>query len=262
MIHIVLSTRMRGRIVISLTAMLGGCCPILRPCPPKVTPGSDPELLTRVADEVLREQRQIALIAGCDSTQLDVWRRAESRNLSPAVRHVIREEVAARARQTTALCADPSESMAPTRAERAQADSLRRTQQIYAAHVAQLDAPLPDVYFDFASARIRDTDTTAIRLVAEALLHRPEMDLLLTGYTDEAGPPDINIALASARLESVRKVLAERYGVPSDRLVMTVFGEARELQIHPRAVRHEPGAELNRRVSFVLLPRDTEGTQP
>ena len=157
------------------------------------------------------QQRRVALNAGCDSIQLEPWRRIPPPPLSATVRQVISEQVSARSAQTAALCADPPRSMAPTRAERAAADSLREQLNVFSQYVEQLREPLRDVYFDFGSARIRTgPDTDAIQTAAEALRERPDLDLVLTGYTDEAGLSERNFRLAKARADAVRALPLQR----------------------------------------------------
>ena len=68
----------------------------------------------------------------------------------------------------------------------------------------------------------------------------------IEGYTDNVGPPDMNLKLSRDRAESVRVALVER-GVARDRLRTEGYGES-----HPVAPnRTRAGRAKNRRVEFV-----------
>jgi outer membrane protein OmpA-like peptidoglycan-associated protein len=232
-----------------------------RPSAPVLIATPEPELVVETADqiaaEVMNQQRRLALSAGCDSTQLEPWRRQAAPPLSAETRKRIAEEVSARGAQTVALCNDPNPSTVATRLERDATDSLRSEIEVITQIVQHLTEPLPDVYFDFGSTRLRSGPAMdAIQAAAQALRKQPDHALVLSGVTDEAGPSDYNLRLSRERARSVRNVLVQVHGIDPERIFVVGFGEARELQIHPRAVRHEPGAELNRRVSFQLIPRE------
>ena len=68
----------------------------------------------------------------------------------------------------------------------------------------------------------------------------------IEGYTDNVGPPDMNLRLSRERADSVRAALIER-GVAHDRLRTEGYGES-----HPVAPnRTRAGRAKNRRVEFV-----------
>jgi outer membrane protein OmpA-like peptidoglycan-associated protein len=70
----------------------------------------------------------------------------------------------------------------------------------------------------------------------------------IEGYTDNVGPPDMNVRLSRERAESVRERLIA-HGVPRARLETQGFGES-----HPTAPnRTRAGRAKNRRVEFVAV---------
>jgi outer membrane protein OmpA-like peptidoglycan-associated protein len=103
------------------------------------------------------------------------------------------------------------------------------------------------VHFETGSARIQKRSYPLIDQIAVMVKEHPEVGhIRVEGYTDNVGPPDLNLRLSRERAESVRAALIER-GVPPHRLRAQGFGET-----HPTAPnRTRAGRAKNRRVEFV-----------
>lgn len=105
------------------------------------------------------------------------------------------------------------------------------------------------VHFAFDDAQVRPEDYPAVEAFA-SIVNRHYGGSLVTveGFADPAGPVAYNRALSERRAEAVRDRLIES-GIQA--LVRPVgYGEDR--LVVPGAEKDDPGAELNRRVVFVI----------
>lgn len=121
----------------------------------------------------------------------------------------------------------------------AMADSLQSTVQF----------ALP-VHFDFDEDMVREHDRMALDRFSQVVnRYYPGAAITVEGFADPAGSTQYNLALSQRRANAVRDYLAQRgfEGVP----VRAVgYGEARP--VVAGAERDMPGAEMNRRVVFVI----------
>jgi outer membrane protein OmpA-like peptidoglycan-associated protein len=103
------------------------------------------------------------------------------------------------------------------------------------------------VHFETGSARIQKRSKELLDQIAYMVKEHPEVGRIrIEGYTDNVGPPDMNLKLSRERADSVRVALVER-GVAHDRLRTEGYGES-----HPVAPnRTRAGRAKNRRVEFV-----------
>ncbi len=106
------------------------------------------------------------------------------------------------------------------------------------------------VHFAFDDANVRPEDQAALeRFASVANKFYNGAEITVAGFADPAGSTRYNLDLSRRRAESVRTYIVGK-GV-SDQLVRTVgYGEAR--QVRPGAAGEAQGAELNRRVVFVI----------
>ena len=103
------------------------------------------------------------------------------------------------------------------------------------------------VHFETGSARIQKRSDELLVQIAAMVKEHPEVGRVrIEGYTDNVGPPDMNLRLSRERADSVRERLIA-HGVPRARLETQGFGES-----HPAAPnRTRAGRAKNRRVEFV-----------
>lgn len=90
-------------------------------------------------------------------------------------------------------------------------------------------APVLDlrpVRFDFDKATLRRADAPIVDANAEWLRAHPTQAVLIEGHADERGDPRYNMGLAERRARALRDALVAR-GVPSSRIAMASYGEAR-----------------------------------
>ena len=62
--------------------------------------------------------------------------------------------------------------------------------------------------------------------VFEQLARAPEDRVLITGYTDRSGDPEVNLALSEQRAKTVRNYLLSR-GIGAERLLLNYYGDSR-----------------------------------
>jgi len=102
------------------------------------------------------------------------------------------------------------------------------------------------IHFDSGSAHVQKRSDPLLDQIAVMMRDHPEVGRVrVEGYTDNVGPPDMNLRLSRERAGSVRAALIER-GVAKERLRSEGFGET-----HPVAPnRTRAGRAKNRRVEF------------
>jgi peptidoglycan-associated lipoprotein len=155
------------------------------------------------------------------------------------------------------------------RVERAQGDSVLRTDMArevaalrndmrtmrdeFGAKIAMVEDKLTfafPVHFAFDDATVREADRAAIEKFA-TVAQRYYKGAMITveGFSDPAGTPQYNLALSQRRADAVRDYLASK-GMAFGQLKSVGMGESR--LIRPGAERDMAGAEMNRRVVFVV----------
>ena len=106
------------------------------------------------------------------------------------------------------------------------------------------------VHFGFDQAVVRSDATPVLDRFAELIQrHYPAATITVEGFTDPAGPTEYNRQLAQRRADAVRQELVSR-GLPETQLRAVGYGEERP--VVPNAAGSAFGAELNRRVVFVI----------
>ena len=105
------------------------------------------------------------------------------------------------------------------------------------------------ILFETASAQILPSSMKQLEQVARALTSQSlsKSPIIIEGHTDSVGNAEYNQKLSEQRSKSVRAVLANRFGVPAQRLKVIGFGEAKPIASN----KTEWGQSKNRRVTFV-----------
>lgn len=86
------------------------------------------------------------------------------------------------------------------------------------------DIPSADLLFETNSAVLNASARTQLKALANWARCHEKGSLVLEGHADPRGTQDHNMKLAAERAAIVRQKLLEM-GVPSDRIVVTVYGE-------------------------------------
>lgn len=106
------------------------------------------------------------------------------------------------------------------------------------------------VHFDFDVAAIRPRDEAALAKFAQiARAHYNGSSITVEGFADPAGGVAYNRQLSQQRADAVREYLIGK-GLDASTLRAVGYGKAR--LVRPNAEKDAPGAELNRRVTFVV----------
>jgi outer membrane protein OmpA-like peptidoglycan-associated protein len=158
------------------------------------------------------------------------------------------------------------------RAERASADSalrqdlgvirgdvtalksdLEKMKTDFNAKIAMLEEGLQfmmPVNFAFNDATVKDTDHPSLtRFVKIVQKYYPGSKITIEGFADPAGSARYNLDLSARRAGAVRDFLYAQ-GLASNEMNPIGYGETR--LVAPGATHDQPGAELNRRVVFVV----------
>jgi len=106
------------------------------------------------------------------------------------------------------------------------------------------------VNFAFNDASVKETDRAALTRFANIVSkYYPGSKVTIEGFADPAGSPRYNLDLSARRASAVRDYLRSS-GLTSNELNAIGYGETR--LVAPGASHDQPGAELNRRVVFVV----------
>lgn len=164
-----------------------------------------------------------------------------------ALRRGLDEERLARIAADSAQRADTEREIASLRAD---LTSLRTEFGAKISEVAEGMKFIFPVHFAYDDAMVRGADTPALdRFASVVAKHYPGAKVTVEGFADPAGSQSYNLALSQRRAESVRQYISER-GV--DPTLLNAVGYGKTRLVAANASRDMPGAELNRRVVFVI----------
>ena len=166
-----------------------------------------------------------------------------------ALRRGLDDERNARVASDSAQRADITSLRVDVASLRADLTSLRSEFGAKISEVAQgLQFVMP-VHFAYDDATVRAADQAALdRFASVAAKYYPGSNVTVEGFADPAGTIEYNLALSQRRADAVRSYITSR-GLDAS-LVNTIgYGESRLVR---NASRDQPGAELNRRVVFVI----------
>lgn len=111
--------------------------------------------------------------------------------------------------------------------------------------VARIDLT---VQFDFDRSIVKPEYMGEIRALADFMKENTDVSAVLEGHTDSTGTEVYNQGLSERRVNAVRQVLIEQFGIAASRLRVEGYGESR-----PIASNDTPeGRAQNRRVQSVI----------
>jgi peptidoglycan-associated lipoprotein len=167
-----------------------------------------------------------------------------------ALRRGLEEERMARVSADSAQQVELAAQRAELAALRTDLTALRTEFGAKIAEVAEgVKFALP-VHFAYDDASVRTADAPALERFATVVQkHFPGAKVTVEGFADPAGTADYNLALSQRRANAVRDFISGR-GVDGSLVNAVGYGETR--LVNRRAERDMPGAELNRRVVFVI----------
>src|SRR5512146_1065528 len=192
----------------------------------------------------------VALLSGCATTG--------------ALRRATEQTNASLAQQKTALDNERAERVASDSSLRQDLGMVRGDVQALRTELQQMKTDLGakitamedglkfdmPVNFAFNDATVRQQDYTTLDRFAHVVsTYYPQSKVTIEGFADPAGSSRYNAALSKRRANAVRDYLTAK-GLTTDQLATVGYGESR--LVTPRAWGDQPGAELNRRVVFVI----------
>jgi peptidoglycan-associated lipoprotein len=173
------------------------------------------------------------------------------------LRRAVEQQRTALAEERTARMAADSGLSADIASLRTELASLRTDLQgmrtEFGAKITALEESVEfalPVHFAFDEALVRPEDRAALDRFAQVVQrHYGGAKLTVEGFADPAGTVPYNLALSRRRADAVRTYLMQTAALvnPVDAVG---YGESR--QVVPGAEKDAPGAELNRRVVFVI----------
>jgi len=169
--------------------------------------------------------------------------------------------------QTAALDSERAARTAGDEANKAEIASLRNDLQglrtEFGAKIAEVSQGLQfafPVHFAFNDANVRTEDSAALDRFANVVAkHYTGAKVTVEGFADPAGSKGYNVALSQRRADAVKAYVASK-GLDASLINAVGYGKTR--QVNPGAWGDQPGAELNRRVVFVIeTPANPEATK-
>jgi peptidoglycan-associated lipoprotein len=174
--------------------------------------------------------------------------------------------------QQSAQLAQTNAALSSERTERAASDSalaqqlgmvrgdvtqlrndLQSMRQEFGAKITAMEDGLHfafPVNFGFNESTVRTEDQAALQRFSTVVQkYYPGSKVTIEGFADPAGSARYNLALSKRRAESVRDYLTTN-GLTGNELGVIGYGETR--QVAAGASHDMPGAEMNRRVVFVI----------
>jgi len=167
-----------------------------------------------------------------------------------ALRRGLEDERNARVAADSAQNADIASLRTDVASLRADLNGLRTEFGAKIAEVSQgLQFAMP-VHFAYDDATVRTADMAALdRFASVAAKYYPGSKVTVEGFADPAGTIQYNLDLSQRRADAVRGYITSR-GLDASLVQAVGYGKSR--LVRPNASRDEPGAELNRRVVFVI----------
>jgi len=159
--------------------------------------------------------------------------------------------------QTAALESERSARTAADEAQRAELASLRNDLQglrtEFGAKITEVSQGLKfafPVHFAYNDANVRTEDAAALDRFANVVQkHYTGAKVTVEGFADPAGSQRYNLALSQRRADAVKAYVSGKGLDPS---LIEAVGYGKTRLVKNGASGDQPGAELNRRVVFVI----------
>jgi peptidoglycan-associated lipoprotein len=194
------------------------------------------------------------LLSGCATS--GALRRAREEQQAALTQQQAQQQAALNAERAERAASDSAfkEELGMVRGDlRSLRNELQTMKTEFGAKISMLEDGLHfalPVNFEFNDASVRSSDQPALGRFAHVVQqYYPGSKVTVEGFADPAGSAQYNLALSARRAAAVRDYLAAQ-GLSSNELVPIGYGETR--LVAPGASHDQPGAEMNRRVVFVI----------
>lgn len=104
-----------------------------------------------------------------------------------------------------------------------------------------VNAFLPDVYFNFSSARVSAANEQRLATIAKVMMANEDVTMDVIGHTDPVGSERFNLNLSERRAKAVVDALVNTYGIDAGRFNVVAKGEGAQFGNNN---------SINRRVEF------------
>jgi outer membrane protein OmpA-like peptidoglycan-associated protein len=191
------------------------------------------------------------LVTGCLATQSQLKHASDMQSAELAqARSDLASESAARAASDSALARQLGMVQGDVQQLRGDLNTMRTE---FGAKITAMEDGLHfalPVTFNYDDASLRTENQPAIaRFTKIAQSYYPGSKITVEGFADPAGTPRYNLMLSKRRAETVRQALLAQ-GLTTNDVEAIGYGETR--LVTPGAAKDAPGAEMNRRVVFVI----------
>jgi peptidoglycan-associated lipoprotein len=194
------------------------------------------------------------MLTGCLATQSQLKHASDQQSMQLAQTNAqLASERAERAASDSAL----AQQLGMVRGDVTQLrNDLDAMKQEFGAKITAMEDGLHfafPVNFDFNQSTVRTQDQPALARFSNVVQkYYPGSKVTIEGFADPAGTARYNLALSKRRAEAVKDYLVSN-GLNTNELGVVGYGETR--QVAAGASHDMPGAEMNRRVVFVIESR-------
>jgi OmpA-OmpF porin, OOP family len=109
---------------------------------------------------------------------------------------------------------------------------------------------LNNIFFDFAKSTLKPESYQEMDRVVKLLNESPNMEIELSGHTDNVGSDEFNMNLSQARAGAVTNYIISK-GINAGRITAKGYGESMPVATNET----DEGRQLNRRVEFKILKK-------
>ena len=204
---------------------------------------------------VLATLASFTLLTGCLATQSQLKKVSDDRTAQTAA--LVTTERTDRVAADNELRAANEALKQELGAVRGDVQALRTELQTlrtdFGAKISMLEDGmhfLMPVNFAFNDATVKETDRPILDRFAKVVTqYYPGSKITVEGFADPAGSTSYNVRLSQRRADAVKGYLVTN-GLTTEQLATIGYGETR--LVTPKAWGDQPGADLNRRVVFVV----------
>jgi len=107
---------------------------------------------------------------------------------------------------------------------------------------------LKNIFFESGSDQLLEISTFEINKLVKILTDSPDVNIRITGHTDDVGSEEDNQVLSLNRASAVKNALVEK-GIDTNRVIVQGLGESSPIDSNETEI----GRTNNRRVEFVLI---------
>lgn len=98
------------------------------------------------------------------------------------------------------------------------------------AMLADGESVYEEVFFRISSSEVSPVEDLKLKKIADFLKNNPDAKVAVTGYADKAtGTAEFNQLISEKRVNSVKNMLIQKYGIDADRITVKAVGDKEQL---------------------------------